>query len=94
MPSEFDRGEPEYQLTRFAEDAIRFIDSALTREHRMVGTESRLRLVIDTLADIVRGASPDPDRRLQTLIEQREQLDREIEAIRGGQPVAASPSVA
>ncbi len=75
-------------MTRFAEDALRFVDAALTRQHRMVGTESRLRLVIDTLTDIVRGASADPDRRLQTLLEQREQLDQEIEAIRGGQPVA------
>lgn len=82
-----DASGPHYQLTRYGEDAIRFVDTALSREHRMVGTESRLRLVIDTLVDIVRGASSDPDRRLQTLAQQREQLDREIEAIRSGRPV-------
>ncbi len=78
---------PHYQLTRYAEDAIRFVDVALSRESRMVGTESRLRLVIDTLSDLVRGSSADPGRRLETLLAERNRLDQEIEAIRGGAPV-------
>jgi len=49
-----DSNQPHYQLTRHAEDAIRFVDSMLARQSRFVGTESRLRLVIDTLSDIGR----------------------------------------
>ncbi|MDV6032858.1 MAG: DUF3375 domain-containing protein [Phycisphaera sp. RhM] len=75
---------PHYQLTRYSEDAIRFLDSMLHRDARLVGTESRLRLVIDTLVDLVRGASPDPDRRLNDLLAQRQRIDDEIASIRGG----------
>ncbi len=63
--------EPQFQLTRYAEEAIRFVDSAVSRGNSLVGTESRLRLVIETLEDIVRGASADPDRRLEYLRAQR-----------------------
>ncbi len=79
--------QPQYQLTRHAEDAIRVVDAALSRDSRLVGTESRLRLVIDTLADVVRGASADPDRRLKQLLADRQRIDEEIEAIRGGATV-------
>lgn len=76
-----------YQLTRYSEDAIRFVDNALSRDSRLVGTESRLRLVIDTLADLVRGATADPERRLSDLLAQRERIDAEIESVRGGSKV-------
>ncbi|MFG0262707.1 MAG: DUF3375 family protein [Novipirellula sp. JB048] len=82
-----DSSGPRYQLTRYAEDAIGFVDAALSRENRMVGTESRLRLVIDTLTDLVLGASSDRDRRLKSLLAERDRLDRQIDAIRGGAPV-------
>ncbi len=81
--------EPQFQLTRFAEDAIRFVDSALSRGSGMVGTESRLRMVIETLEDIVRGASTDPDRRLEYLRAQRDAIDAEISAIESGKSVQA-----
>ncbi len=79
-----DSNEPHYQLTRHTEDAIRFVDSLLTRQSRFVGTESRLRLVIDTLSDIVRGASDNPDRRLEDLKAKRAQIDQEIAVIEAG----------
>jgi hypothetical protein len=79
--------EPQYQLTRHAEEAIRFVDSVLSRSNAMVGTESRLRLVIETLEDIVRGASADPARRLDYLREQRTLIDEEIAAIESGKSV-------
>ncbi|QEG02780.1 hypothetical protein Mal15_69010 [Stieleria maiorica] len=75
---------PHYQLTRYSEDAIRIVDAALNRDSRLVGTESRLRLVIDTLVDLVRNASPDPDRRLNDLLQRRQQIDDEIASIRSG----------
>ncbi len=79
--------EPQFQLTRYAEEAIRFVDSAVSRGSGLVGTESRLRLVIETLEDIVRGASADPDRRLEYLRAQREAIDAEIAAIESGKSV-------
>lgn len=79
--------EPQFQLTRYAEEAIRFVDSAVSRGNSLVGTESRLRLVIETLEDIVRGASADPDRRLEYLRAQRRIIDDEIAAIESGKSV-------
>ena len=79
--------EPQFQLTRFAEEAIQFVDAAVTRGSNLVGTESRLRLVIDTLEDVVRGASANPDRRLEYLRAQRSLIDTEIQAIESGKSV-------
>jgi hypothetical protein len=79
--------EPQYQLTRHTEEAIRFIDGAVAKGSNLVGTESRLRLVIDTLEDIVRGASADPNRRLDYLRRQRATIDQEIAAIESGKSV-------
>ncbi len=79
--------EPQFQLTRYAEAAIRFVDSSVSNGNNLVGTESRLRLVIETLEDIVRGASADPDRRLNYLREQRAAIDAEITAIESGKSV-------
>ncbi len=79
--------EPQFQLTRYAEEAIRFVDTAVSRGGNLVGTESRLRMVIDTLEDIVRGASADPDRRLEYLRAQRAAIDAEIAAIESGKSV-------
>lgn len=80
---------PLYQLTPSAEEALHFADSAVARRQSMVGTESRLRLVIETLEDIVRGASSDPQRRLEHLHAQRDQIDAEIAAIESGKSVQA-----
>jgi hypothetical protein len=79
--------EPQYELTRHAEEALRFVDAALSRHSQLVGTESRLRLVIETLKDIVRGASADPQQRLAYLRAQRASIDAEIAAIEQGQSV-------
>lgn len=79
--------EPQYQLTRYAEEAIRFVESTLAKSHAMVGTESRLRLIIETLADVVRGASADPEKRLAYLRAKRAEVDRQIAEIECGKSV-------
>lgn len=79
--------EPQYQLTRYAEEALRFIDSILSRGNNLVGTESRLRMIIETLDDIVRGASEDPQRRLDDLRQRQAEIDAEIKAIEAGKSV-------
>lgn len=72
------RNEAMYQLTPHTEDVLVFLDRALQKDLGFVGTESRLRLVISTLADLVAGASHDPDVRLAHLQEERRRLDEEI----------------
>lgn len=73
--------EPVYQLTQHTEDVFLFLDRALQKDLGFVGTESRLRLIISALADLVAGASPDPDVRLVHLREERARLDEEIHRI-------------
>lgn len=78
---EADRDEPVYQLTPHTEEAFSFLDDALSKELGFVGTESRLKLVIQMLDQLVVGASDDPQVRLAALRKQRDELDREIAAI-------------
>jgi hypothetical protein len=73
------RNEPVYQLTPHTEDALAFLDRVLQRD--FVGTESRLRLVIETLADLVIGASADPEIRLGHLRSEQQRIEREIAQI-------------
>lgn len=84
---EVQSSEPQYQLTRYSEEAIRFVDSSLAKSTSMVGTESRLKLVIETLEDIVRGASADPERRLDYLKNQKTAIEKQIEDIQSGKSI-------
>jgi len=54
------RNEPVFQLTPHTEDVFAFLDRVFDQDLGFVGTESRLRLVIETLADLVVNASDDP----------------------------------
>ncbi|HZN02557.1 MAG TPA: DUF3375 family protein [Candidatus Polarisedimenticolia bacterium] len=75
------RNEPQFQLTPHAEDVFVFLDRALQRDLGFVGTESRLKLVISMLADLVAEASSDADVRLKHLMEQRARIDAEIASV-------------
>lgn len=75
------RAEPVYQLTPHTEDVLAFLDRTLGRDFSFVGTESRLRLVIETLDDLVVGASDDPELRLARLRSDRERIGQEISRI-------------
>jgi len=77
--------EPQFQLSPHAEEAIRYVENSISRRRQLVGTESRLRLIINTLTDIVRGSSDDPDRRLASLYAQRDAIQGEIDAIESGE---------
>lgn len=72
------RSEPIFQLTPHTEDVFLFLDRALQKDLGVIGTDSRLRLVISTLADLVAGASDDPDVHLKHLREERARIDAEI----------------
>ena len=71
---EADRSEPVYQLTPHTEDVFVFLDRVLDRDLGFVGTESRLKLVVETLADLVVGASDNPEIRLSHLRGERDGL--------------------
>lgn len=75
------RNEPVYQLTPHTEDVLSFLDSVLEKDLGFVATESRLRLVIETLADLVVGASDDPVERLNHLRQEKLRLEQEIQRI-------------
>ena len=75
------RSEPMYQLTPHSEVVIEFLERALQQDLSFVGTESRLRLVIQTLEELLIGSSDDPEVRLQHLRDERTRIVAEIEAI-------------
>ncbi len=83
---EVGRDEAVYQLTPHTEDVFAFLDRVLDHDLGFVGTESRLRIVIDTLSDLVIGASDDPEVRLQHLRSEHARIQAEIEQVeRDGQ---------
>ena len=84
---EANSSEPQYQLTRYAEEAMRFTESAANDGRQLVGTDSRLRIVIELLADIVRGASSDPRERLTYLRSQVATIQEEIARLESGQTI-------
>ena len=73
--------EPVYELTSHTEDVIAFLDRVLREDLDFVGTESRLKIVIETLADLVVGASEDPKERLRHLRSEKQRIEDEIAAI-------------
>jgi hypothetical protein len=83
--------EPVYELTPHTEDVLKFLDEVLERNFGFVGTESRLKRIVDTLSDIVVRGSADPARRLDYLRAERERIEREIASIEAGdEPVIYS----
>ena len=79
--------EPVYQLTRHTEEVIQFLDRALQQDRGFIGTESRLRLVIETLNDLVVGTTDDPQARLAHLRGEQKRLQDEIDSILANQSV-------
>ena len=75
------RDEAVYQLTPAVEDVFVFLDRVLETDLGFVGTESRLKLVIDTLADLVVGSSDEPQARLKHLRSEERKIQEEIEQI-------------
>lgn len=79
----FERGdaEPALQLTPYSEDVLQFLERVVGRESGVVSTQSRLRMVITALEDLVAGASKNPSIRLQHLEDQRRRIEEEIQAV-------------
>jgi Protein of unknown function (DUF3375) len=87
---ELSRTEPSYQLTPSSEAVIAFLERALVDTEQFVGTECRLRLILELLDDVVTGAAKDPQSKLDRLRAQRDRLDAQIQAIEEGNDVESS----
>ncbi len=76
-----DRGdEPEYDLTPSTARAIDWIQGL--QEQQFVGTESRLRIIIRLLQDIIRATEQDTELVIRDLEQQKQEIENKIAAIR------------
>lgn len=75
--------EPHYEPTAATEKAISWLSSLTERE--FVGTESRLLTLFELLRQISSGTETDAQKRLEELQQRRDEIDAEIERVRGGE---------
>jgi hypothetical protein len=71
-------GNIQYQLSAHTEKVFQWLLSLQARNH--VGTESRFKLLFNSLQDIVEKTEDDRPRRLQMLKDRRAEIDKEIKA--------------
>lgn len=75
-------GTIQYQLSAHTERLFQWIASLQNRHH--VGTESRFKLLFNSLRDIVEHSEGDAKKRLEILKDKRAEIDKEIKAIELG----------
>ncbi|NOQ78372.1 MAG: DUF3375 family protein [Gammaproteobacteria bacterium] len=74
--------EPECDLFPEVEKALRWLEELQGRH--FVGTESRLKLVLQLIQDLVQGTSADKEKKLQSLKHKKAELEQEITAVEQG----------
>ena len=74
--------EEAYELSTDAAAALRFIGTLMAP--KATATESRLATVIDQIARLADETDAQPERRIATLQAERDRIDRDIAALRGG----------
>ena len=75
-------GDAVFQLTSHTEAALAFVENMMTDELGFIGTESRVRLALEALRELVIESSSDVDERITHLEEERRQLALQIESMR------------
>lgn len=75
--------EPECDLLPEVEKALHWLEELQGRQ--FVGTESRLKLLLDMIGDLVEGASEDPLQKLQQLKARKAEIEQSILAVELGQ---------
>jgi Protein of unknown function (DUF3375). len=75
-------GNVQYQLSAHTEKVFQWLMTLQMRNH--VGTESRFKLLFNSLRDIVEKTEDDRTRRLQMLKDKRAEIDKEIKALEHG----------
>lgn len=72
-----------YELTAPSETVLRFLEENLEREaESFVGTESRMKRIVDTMREIVLQSSDDPEVHITELERERDALEERIREIR------------
>ncbi|SJZ84937.1 DUF3375 domain-containing protein [Sediminibacterium ginsengisoli] len=77
-----DHGNTMYQLSSYSVKVFQWIQSLQLSKH--VGTESRFKLVFNSLRDILENTEDDKNKRLETLKNKRAEIDKEIKALELG----------
>lgn len=77
--------EPECDLVPDVEKALRWLEELQGRQ--FVGTESRLKLLIDLISELVQGTTGDKALQLDNLHQKKAQLEQQIAAIEQGSAI-------
>lgn len=72
--------EPLYELTTGSEKALLWLESLRTA--RFIGTESRLESIFTGLDEILKFSDDDPDRRIEQLLAEAQEINAKIDRIR------------
>jgi Protein of unknown function (DUF3375) len=75
-------GDATFQLTSFSELVIQFLEGMITDEVGFVGTQSRIRLVMESLKGLVIQATADPHERITHLEAEKQRIQTEINSIK------------
>ena len=82
--------EPLYELTTGTEKALLWLESLRTA--RFVGTESRLESIFEGLDEILKFSDDNPDRRIEQLLAEAQEINAKIDRIRAtGRAEAFTP---
>ncbi len=75
-------GNTQYQLSAYTEKVFQWMQTLQLRQH--VGTESRFKLLFNSLRDIVENTEDDRAKKLEILKNKRADIDKEIKALELG----------
>ncbi|WP_343693387.1 DUF3375 domain-containing protein [Chitinophaga sp.] len=75
-------GNTRYQLSAYTEKVFQWMQTLQLRQH--VGTESRFKLLFNSLRDIVENTEDDRGKKLEILKNKRAEIDKEIKALELG----------
>lgn len=75
-------GNTQYQLSAYTEKVFQWMQTLQLRQH--VGTESRFKLLFNSLRDIVENTEDDRAKKLEILKNKRAEIDKEIKALELG----------
>ncbi|MBL4765312.1 MAG: DUF3375 domain-containing protein [Colwellia sp.] len=80
--------EPECDLLPDVEKALRWLEEMQGKS--FVGTESRLKLLLQVIAELVHGTSEDQQSKLATLEQKKTELEQQIQAVKLGMDIGYS----
>ncbi len=80
--------EPECDLLPDVEKALRWLEEMQGKS--FVGTESRLKLLLQLIAELVHGTSEDQQSKLATLAQKKTEIEQQIQAVKLGMDLSYS----